>query len=136
MNRDKIFFPKLFPYYYKIAVDSEDNILVFLNNWIDNSEVTFQVYSKDGQYICTTRVNSGNFEDVYPSNFYKNFFFATLERKDGDDLPFLARIILKWKLRIKSLMILDLEKAIVPHRSAVENKKKKNEKVGEDEAQN
>lgn len=54
MNRDKIFFPEFFPYYYKVAVDSKDNILVFLNTWIDDSAVTFQVYSKDGRYICQT----------------------------------------------------------------------------------
>ncbi len=92
MNRNKIFFPNLFPYYYKITVDSEDNILVFLNNWIDNSNVTFQVYSKDGQYICTTRVNSGNFKDIYPTIFHENSFYTRLERKESDSFAFLARI--------------------------------------------
>lgn len=95
MNRDKIFFPEFFPYYYKVAVDSKDNILVFLNTWIDDSAVTFQVYSKDGRYICQTQVNSGNFEPIYPTNFHKNFIYATLNTKTGDDLPFLARIELK-----------------------------------------
>ena len=95
MNRDKMSFPKSFPYYYKVAVDSEDNILVFLNNWIDNSEVTFQVYSKDGQYVCTTKMNSGNFEDVYPTIFYKNFIYSRLRRKGHDDFAFLAKIKLK-----------------------------------------
>ena len=95
MNRDEIFFPEYFPYYYKVAVDSEDNILVFLNNWIDDSPVTFQVYSKEGRYICQTQVNPGNFEPVYPENFHKNFLYATLKTNAGDDLPFLARIKLK-----------------------------------------
>ncbi len=95
MNRDKMSFPKSFPYYYKVAVDSEDNILVFLNNWIDDSAVTFQVYSKDGRYICQTQVNPGNFKPVYPENFHKNFLYATLKTSSGDDSPFLARIKLK-----------------------------------------
>jgi WD40 repeat protein len=95
MNRDKMSFPKSFPYYYKVAVDSEDNILVFLNTWIDNSAVTFQVYSKDGQYVCTTKVNSGNYEDVYPTIFYKNCIYSRLRRKGSDDFAFLGKIKLK-----------------------------------------
>jgi hypothetical protein len=95
MNRDKMSFPKFFPYYSKVAVDSEDNILVFSNNWIDDSEVTFRVYSKDGQYVCTTKMNSGNFEDVFPTIFYKNFIYSRLRRKEGDDSAFLGKIKLK-----------------------------------------
>lgn len=94
-NRDKMSFPKSFPYYYKAAVDSEDNILVFLNTWIDDSAVTFQVYSKDGQYLCTTKMNSGNYEDVYPTIFYKNYIYSRLRRKGNDDIAFLGRIKLK-----------------------------------------
>jgi WD40 repeat protein len=92
MNRDKMSFPKSFPYYYKVAVDSEDNILVFLNTWIDDSAVTFQVYSKDGQYVCTTKMNSGNFEVVYPTIFYKNYIYSRLRRKGSDDSSYLSRI--------------------------------------------
>ena len=95
MNRDKMSFPKSFPYYYKAAVDSEDNILVFLNTWIDDSAVTFQVYSKDGQYVCTTKMNSGNYEDVYPTIFYKNYIYSRLRRKGNDDFAFLGKIKLK-----------------------------------------
>ena len=94
-NRDKMSFPKSFPYYYKVAVDSEDNILVFLNTWIDDSAVTFQVYSKDGQYVCTTKVNSGNFEDIYPTIFYKNYIYSRLRRKGNDDFAFLGKIKIK-----------------------------------------
>ncbi len=95
MNRDKMSFPKSFPYYYKVAVDSEDNILVLLNTWIDDSAVTFQVYLKDGQYVCTTKINSGNYEDVYPTIFYKNYIYSRLRRKGNDDIAFLGRIKLK-----------------------------------------
>lgn len=95
MNRDKMSFPKFFPYYYKAVVDSEDNILVFLNTWIDDTAVTFRVYSKNGRYICQTQVNPGNFKPIYPENFHKNFLYATLKTNAGDDLSFLARIKLK-----------------------------------------
>jgi len=94
-NRDKMSFPKSFPYYYKAVVDSEDNILVFLNTWRDDSEVTFQVYSKDGQYVCTTKMNSGNYEDIYPTIFYKNYIYSRLRRKGNDDFAFLGKIELK-----------------------------------------
>lgn len=95
MNRDKMSFPKSFPYYYKAAVDSEDNTLVFLNTWINDSAVTFQVYSKDGHYVCTTKMNSGNFEDVYPTIFYKNYIYSRLRRKGSDAVAFLGKIKLK-----------------------------------------
>jgi len=96
MSRDKIFFPEYFPYYRKFAVDPEDNILIFLNNLAENTkEVAFQVYKKNGQYICTTKVNSGNFRPVYPTFFHKNFFYNTLKLKESDDSSFLAKIRLE-----------------------------------------
>ncbi|MGE5344144.1 MAG: hypothetical protein ACM3SY_21975 [Candidatus Omnitrophota bacterium] len=51
------------PYYTYLRVDSEGNILVFQNqNCIRNCETLFRVYSPEGQYICSTKFNMGQFK--------------------------------------------------------------------------
>lgn len=93
MRKNQIFFPDYFPYYQKIAIDSEDNLLVFINKKaFDSEDIVFQVYSKDGKYICTTKVNSGNFIPKYPEIFHQQYVYIQLENKDHKGTSFLAKI--------------------------------------------
>lgn len=57
------FFEEHLPYYRKLIVDSEGNILVF--KWTDCiGECTkiFQVYSPDGTFVCETKIDQGIFD--------------------------------------------------------------------------
>ncbi len=93
MRKNQIFFPDYFPYYQKITIDSEDNLLVFLNKKaFDSEDKVFQVYSKDGKYICTTKVNSGNFIPKYLEIFHQEYVYMQLENKDHKGTSFLAKI--------------------------------------------
>ena len=84
--KEHIYYPSHFPYYKKVMVDSEDNVLVFLNDFreIDKDNV-FQVYSKSGKYLCTTQLTSDHFKPSSNIVFYKNFLYAQLEYKERDD---------------------------------------------------
>ncbi len=51
------------PYYYGIKVDSDDNILVFKYTEEENHTFrVYQVYSKEGKFICETELNNDQFE--------------------------------------------------------------------------
>lgn len=57
------FFWEHLPYYRKIMVDSEGNILVF--KWTDcigDCTKIFQVYSPEGTFICETKIDQGVFD--------------------------------------------------------------------------
>jgi len=93
MRKNQIFFPDYFPYYTKITIDSEDNLLVFINKKaFDSEDKVFQVYSKDGKYICTTKVNSGNFIPKYLEIFHQEYVYMQLENKAHKGTSFLAKI--------------------------------------------
>jgi hypothetical protein len=66
-----------FPYYTNLLVDSAGNILVFLNDvdCKDNCEIRFRVYSPEGRYICTTKINKGKFDFKIDYRF-KNILFT------------------------------------------------------------
>jgi len=69
------FFEKYLPYYRKILVDSEGNILVF--KWldcVDKCENFFQVYDSKGKYICESKIDKGIYD--FEINKRKNMFFT------------------------------------------------------------
>jgi hypothetical protein len=64
------------PYYKKISVDFQGNILVF--KWTDcisDCDHIFQVYSPEGKYVCETRIDEGEF-DFESSRFRNNIIFT------------------------------------------------------------
>ncbi len=84
--REHIHYPSHFPYYKKAVVDSEDNVLVFLNDFRNNNaDITFQVYSKSGEYLCATQLVSDQFKPSDNIVFYKNCLYSQLEYKETDD---------------------------------------------------
>ena len=94
-NLKQVIFPEYTPYYSEIKVDSDHNILVY--KWKGEKKIedaTFQVYSKDGQFICETKIESENFEPAYPSVFYKNYAYYILKSKGNDGFS-LERVELK-----------------------------------------
>lgn len=84
--REHIHYPAHFPYYKKVMVDSEDNVLVFLNDFgKNNTDIAFQVYSRSGEYLCTTQLVSDQFKPSDNIVFYKNYLYAQLDYKESDD---------------------------------------------------
>jgi hypothetical protein len=91
-------------YYDYLMTDSEGNILVFPSShcW-QNCEIRFRVYSPEGRYICTTRLNTGKFkfENKYPFErilFTTEGIFGLFELKDSEDISLrLVRVKLKSK---------------------------------------
>jgi hypothetical protein len=85
------FFEKHLPYYRKILVDSEGNILVF--KWldcVDKCENVFQVYSPEGKYICESKIDEGIYD--FEINEIKNMVFTNkgiigcFQLKDSDEI--------------------------------------------------
>lgn len=80
------------PYFQKILVDSEGNILIF--KWTDcigDCGEIFQVYSPEGKYICETKIDEGVF-DFEMSRFRNNIIFTDkgifglFQLKDSEDV--------------------------------------------------
>jgi len=103
MQKEDVF-PDHIPYYNRIVVDSEDNILVYKNMWTEKvkikkdpfelDEVKFQIYSKEGQHICNARMNFGNLKPFYPTYFFENYVYAQIKKKEDKNYNFM-----KLKLR-------------------------------------
>lgn len=85
-------FDKHHKLFYKVMEDSEGNILVFkdLACQGDDCKTIFQVYSKDGVYICETQLDSDDF-NFRVSGSIDNFHFTTdgiiglFRQKDDED---------------------------------------------------
>ncbi|MBN1999779.1 hypothetical protein JW935_19645 [candidate division KSB1 bacterium] len=59
----KDFYYQYMPYYYDIKTDSEGHILVFKHTQEeDHIFRVYQVFSKEGQFICETKMDAGGFE--------------------------------------------------------------------------
>jgi hypothetical protein len=55
-------FGKYLPCYKELLVDAEGNILVFTkSDCMGDCPLLFQVYSPEGEYICETRLEPGDF---------------------------------------------------------------------------
>jgi len=73
-------------------VDEAGNILVFPNNIGPAGEaIQFRVYSPEGKYICTTRINKGIFKfalDWRIQNFVftRDALYGLFELKDSEDI--------------------------------------------------
>ena len=91
-NRDKISYPDYLPLYHKMAVDNEDNILIYLKNWEDASDVQFLVYSKNGDYLCKTKLNCLEYRPAYPTFFFENHIYTKLIPIDENKPAFLAKV--------------------------------------------
>jgi hypothetical protein len=86
-------FDKYLPLYNEILVDSEGNFLVFkFTECQRNCIPLFQVYSKEGKFICECQLDRGKYELEIDRRFKKIFFtsegiFALLmERGDEDEI--------------------------------------------------
>jgi hypothetical protein len=85
--------PEYYPYYYKLSADSLGRLFVFSQDaWLDGASVSCQVYSRTGEFITEAIIDEGIYRRVYPSNFFKNSFYALLTKKDDDGSIFLAKI--------------------------------------------
>jgi len=87
------FFGDHFPYYKAIATDSIGNILVFPNDQCrKDCDFKFQVYSPEGKYICTTKINPGKFKleftrfGLYTIAFTDKGIFGIWDLKDAEDI--------------------------------------------------
>ncbi|MCP4213543.1 MAG: hypothetical protein GY765_02750 [bacterium] len=76
IEEKKEFFPEYTPYFYKVMVDSDDNILVFTyTKGSDKGNLhEFRVYTPDGEYVCTTKINPGKY-DLKVSRKQRNMVF-------------------------------------------------------------
>jgi hypothetical protein len=86
-------FDKHLPLYKEILVDSEGNFLVFLySDCVKNCKTYFQVYSKQGEFICETELDKGDY-DVEIDRRFKNICFTEegiiglfMEHGDEDEI--------------------------------------------------
>ena len=87
------------PYYCDLSVDSEGNILVYLmTEDPEQGPYPIQVYSPEGEFICQTHIDVGEFAFEPDPRFNKFDFtnrgiFCILHKK-GDELetPHLVKI--------------------------------------------
>lgn len=83
-------FPKYTPYYEKIIIDDDGNILVFYHNgYAKVGSCKFQVYSSEGKYICDSEAKLGKYQYYrkkgLPMVFNKNSIYFYPEMNDIDD---------------------------------------------------
>jgi len=79
------FYYQTMPYYYGIKVDTENNILVFKHTKDKNHTFrVYQVYSKEGKFICETTLEPGEFENpsLRLSSFSNGYLYALLKLKE------------------------------------------------------
>jgi len=70
-------FDKHLPLYNEIMVDGEGNFLVFkFNDCFQDCPITFQVYSKDGTYVCETKLDPGRYQ-VGIDRRFRRFCFTS-----------------------------------------------------------
>jgi hypothetical protein len=80
------------PYYIYMTVDSSGNILVFPNTGCrENCENNFRVYSPEGRYLCSTKIDNGKFKfQLYYENknilFTESGIYGLFELKDTEDI--------------------------------------------------
>jgi len=86
-------FDKYLPLYNEILVDSEGNFLVFkFTECQKDCDPVFQVYSKDGEYICETVLDRGKYDVVIDPRFRKICFTSDgiyglfMEKGDEDEV--------------------------------------------------
>jgi hypothetical protein len=86
-------FAKYLPLYKEILVDSEGNFLVFtFTPCQENCNPIFQVYSKEGKFICETKLNRGKYELEIDRRFKKicftseGIFGLFMNRGDEDEI--------------------------------------------------
>ena len=86
-------FDKHLPLYNEILVDSEGNFLVFkFTECQKNCTPLFRVYSKEGKFICETRLNKGKYELDIDRSFRKirftseGIFALLMNRGDEDEI--------------------------------------------------
>ncbi|MFC1841344.1 Kelch repeat-containing protein, partial [Thermodesulfobacteriota bacterium] len=89
------YFPEHWPYYYDIKVDTDDNILVF--KYTKDKDQTFrvyQVYSKDGNFICETTIDSAGYQgpNIGRMKFFKGDLYGLLSQKYGKKEDALVKI--------------------------------------------
>lgn len=66
-----------FPYMKEILVDSEGHILIFkVMNCVGKCQEVFQVYSEEGDYLCETVIDNGNY-DLDIDLRFKNIVFTS-----------------------------------------------------------
>jgi len=78
------FYYQNMPYYYGIKVDSENNILVFKHTKDKNHTFrVYQVYSKEGKFICETTLEPGEFENpsLRLTTFSNGYLYALMKSK-------------------------------------------------------
>ena len=82
-------FPEYTPYYCNIAVDSENNVLVFEHNGFENvRERKFQVYDMKEMYQCESKIDFGEFKSSIDLQliFANGNIYSLLNRRDTDDI--------------------------------------------------
>ncbi|MCP4723701.1 MAG: hypothetical protein GY863_01630 [bacterium] len=88
---DPDFYPESMPYYYNLMSDSEGNILIFA--YTDEEELhKFRVYSPDGEFICETQIDPGdyNLNINYRLNnmiFHNGSLYCIAELKESEGIP-------------------------------------------------
>jgi hypothetical protein len=90
--KDVKLFGEHLPYYKKILVDADGNFLVFPNSLCaKDCEIVFRVYSPEGSYVCTTKINKGNFKFGIKRNrlnfiFSDDGIFGLFDLKNDEDI--------------------------------------------------
>ncbi len=86
-------FDQYLPLYKEILVDSEGNFLVFkFTECRQNCNPLFQVYSKEGKFICECQLNRGKYELEIDQRFKRicftseGIFALLMERGDEDEI--------------------------------------------------
>ncbi len=84
-NKADIKLLEYLPYFSRLALDADGNIIVYDNNPARFSrDVSFKVYATDGRPLAAVKIDPAEYEPVMPVHFWKDFAYAYLSKKDGD----------------------------------------------------
>jgi hypothetical protein len=85
-------YPGYYPYYENLLIDSDNNILVLKNRYVDDAEWTpiYQVYSMDGRLKGEFGLDFGNYDTKpgIPTVFSGGNLYGIFEKETGDDIVF------------------------------------------------
>ncbi|MCK4761403.1 MAG: hypothetical protein KAW12_04325 [Candidatus Aminicenantes bacterium] len=75
----EFFFDEHLPYYRKMIVDDEGNLLIFLeDSSFNNSKAEFRVYSPEGKYKCTSSLKIREYKlDMRSLRWFTKLIFST-----------------------------------------------------------
>lgn len=91
-NKADIRLPEYLPLYSRLALDADGHIIVYDFNAAHFSrDASFKVFTMEGRELAEVKIAPGEYESVMPVHFWREFAYAYLTKKGGEDSFVFAR---------------------------------------------